>query len=188
MALLPTPEQIIPLARPLIGLARDLVLSWRRQRRPHEIYLPKQTLILLPVVQPHTLRWTVGGDGQRPATHITGTLQATNTSKFNVRPSGIQLRRPRPAKIVNRSLFTAGDDNMIPAGSIGAIHFSFMVSPIIGTQGLPLNATISILDQFGNKHILRSLMFQYAGPEAPPIARGWEIWKHRRHERPTARV
>jgi hypothetical protein len=44
----------------------------------------------------------------------------------------------------------------------------FFVTPVVGTPGRPLTATISVLDQFGNEHVMRDLQFKFMGPEMLP--------------------
>jgi hypothetical protein len=58
--------------------------------------------------------------------------------------------------------------HLIPAGHIGELSFMFFVTPVVGTPGRPLTATISVLDQFGNDHVMRDLQFKFMGPEKLP--------------------
>jgi hypothetical protein len=54
---------------------------------------------------------------------------------------------------------------MIPVGRLWEAGFTSFVTPVTGTPGQPLSATISILDQFGNEHVLPDLKFKFEGPE-----------------------
>lgn len=171
-------EQLIPFIKPLFdGLrsARDFFKRDTAKDTPHGIKIPKQTLILLPDINPHQLRWGLGKVGDKPAMQITGTLQATNTSPYAIRIGGIKLLEPSGGELVTRMVTVENPEtgmhsqrNMIQPGYIGEIAFLFFLTPVIATPGRPLIGALSITDQFGNEHIVRHLQFMFFGPEKLP--------------------
>lgn len=171
-------EHLIPLIKPLFDGLRSARDCFRRdpdKRSRHAIKIPKQTLILLPPIGPHLLRWGLGRAGDKPAMQITGSLQATNTSSYAIRVSGIKLMEPHGGDIVTRMATVEDPEtgmhspkNMIRPGFIGEISFMFFITPVIAQPGQPLKGRISITDQFGNEHVLGDLQFLFIGPEKLP--------------------
>jgi hypothetical protein len=169
-------EQFIPFIKPLFDGLRAARDFFRRDRRPeHAIGIPQKTLILLPDVHTHALRWCLGKAGEKEAMQISGSLQGTNTSRYAVRAADIKLLEPTRVAVLTQTI-TIGDPesgmhstwHLIPAGHIGELSFMFFVTPVVGTPGRPLTATISVLDQFGNEHVMRDLQFKFMGPEKLP--------------------
>ena len=98
---------------------------------------------------------------------INGDLQATNTSNYNIRLAGIKLLEPAGVEILAQMALVkdhktgySSPDYLIPTRSIGDVGFMFFAVPATGVPGKPLKAAISILDQFGNEHVLRKLYWQ----------------------------
>jgi hypothetical protein len=163
-------EQFIPFIKPLFdGLrsARDLFKRDHKKSSDHDLDIPKKTLILLPGIRPHALRWSPGTMGTTAMMHLHGELQATNTSRYNIRPSGLKLLEPQGVEVANSVLLMEGPDDLIQNRAIGRIIIGFFLKPI-GQTAKPFKATVSIQDQFGNEHIVKDLMFKYAGSEPPP--------------------
>jgi hypothetical protein len=171
-------EQFIPFLKPLFdGLRsmRDFFTSSKKKESEHSIQIPKKTLILLPDNHPLALIWSLANSGNQHGMQITGRLQATNTSEFGIRAAGIKLLEPTDVEVVTHML-TAKDQesrlhsskHLIPSRSIGELSFLFIVVPRRGIPGKPLRVAISILDQFGNEHVVRGLECKYLGPEQPP--------------------
>jgi hypothetical protein len=151
--------------------ARDFFKSLASKKSSHSIQIPTQTLILLPDARPYALRWGLGKNGAKELMQIDGE-QATNTSPYAIRAAGVRLLKPKRVDIVFHMITVQAPrsamhsaKNLIQAGCIGEIFFMFIVTPVTGMAGRPLRATISILDQFGNEHILRDLEFKFIGPE-----------------------
>jgi hypothetical protein len=117
----------------------------------------------------------LGKAGEKDATQIGGILQGTNTSRYAIRAAGIKLLKPTGVDVLTQTI-TVGDAesgmhstrHLIPAGHIGELSIRFFVTPVTGIPGKPLAATISVLDQFGNEHVLRDLQFKFIGPEKLP--------------------
>lgn len=168
-------EQFIPFVKPLFdGLrsARDFFTSGKPKKSEHSIDIPKQTLILLPEVNSHTLLWSRAKWGDKEGMQINGRLQATNTSPFGIRAAGVRLLSPAGVEPIMQTVATKDHDSgvydsrhLIPARSIGDLIFNFHVVPVIGTPGERLAIAISVLDQFGNEHIRRNLECRYIGSE-----------------------
>ena len=168
-------EQVIPFIKPLFdGLrsARGFFTRSKPKKSEHSIDIPKQTLILLPDVNPHALRWSRAKWGDKEGMQINGRLQATNTSPFGIRAAGIRLLSPAGVEPIMQMVSTKDHDSgvydtkhLIPARSIGDLIFNLHVMPITGTLGEPLTIAISVLDQFGNEHVRRNLECRYIGPE-----------------------
>jgi hypothetical protein len=117
----------------------------------------------------------LGKAGSREGTQISGHLQATNTSKFHIRASGIKLLEPADVEVLTHMVWVKDPEtgmhsyeHFIQTRSIAKLSFMFFVVPVRGVPGTPLTATIPILDQFGNEHVVRDLEFKYVGPEKTP--------------------
>ena len=106
---------------------------------------------------------------------ISGELQATNTSKFNIRAAGIRLLEPSEVEVLTY-MVSVEDPNtgmhsyehFIRFGSIGELTFMFFAVPVRGIPDKPLRVAISVLDQFGNEHVVRDLECKFVGPEKMP--------------------
>jgi hypothetical protein len=180
-------EQFIPFIKPLFdGLrsARDFFTRDKTKKPEHSIEIPKKTLILIPGIQPTSLLWGLGKAGAKGGMQINGDLQATNTSNYNIRLAGIKLLEPAGVEILAQMALVkdhktgySSSDYLIPTRSIGDVGFMFFAVPATGVPGKPLKAAISILDQFGNEHVLRNLICKYIGPEEPSP----ELASHRWH-------
>jgi hypothetical protein len=137
----------------------------------HSIEIPRKTLILLPDVYPHALRWGLAKVGDKDGMQLTGHLQATNTSKYGIRASGIRLIEPTGVEIFTQ-IVSIGDPEtgiydpkyLIPARSIGELNFMFIVIAVTSKPGTTLTVTIAVLDQFGNEHVVRDLQLRFIGP------------------------
>jgi hypothetical protein len=169
-------EQFIPFIKPLFdGLrsARDFFKSGASKKSTHSIQIPKQTLILLPDNKPYALQWSLGKYGAKEAMQIDGVLQATNTSPYAIRPADIRLLKPKRLDVLHHmvavtayeSRMQSAEENLIQAGHIGQISFMIVVTPVKAVAGKPLRATIVMLDQFRNEHVVRNLEFKFIGLE-----------------------
>ena len=168
-------EQFLPFLKPVLDGLRSVGDWYKRLRRPkHGMVIPKQTLILLPSASggPYALHWGLGNAGNVQGMQIGGRLQATNTSSYGVRCSGLKLLKPKGVELFTQHLSvldpetgTSSSIVMIPSRSIGELSFLFFVTPVTATPGKTLVASIAVVDQFGNEHSLRNLQFKYLGPE-----------------------
>jgi hypothetical protein len=156
-------EQFIPFIKPLFeGMrsARDFfVRNPDRKKSGHAIEIPKKTLIFLPQIHPLAVAWGLAKIGEKPGMQITAKLQATNTSKYGIRPSGAKLLDPKGVEVVQHMLLVEEPDSgihrstdIIPPRSIGRVSVHFIAMPLAGTPGRTLPVKILILDQFGNEH------------------------------------
>jgi hypothetical protein len=156
-------EQFIPFIKPLFEGMRSARDFFRRnpdrKKSDHGIEIPKKTLIFLPEIHPFALAWCLAKIAEKPGMQITARLQATNTSKYGIRPSGVKLLDPKGVEIIQHMLLADEPDNgmygstdIIPPRSIGRVALRFIVTPVTATPGQPLKAKILILDQFGNEH------------------------------------
>jgi hypothetical protein len=162
-------EQFIPYIKPLIEGTRTLRDFFRRtpdrKKSDHAIEIPKKTLIFLPEIHPFALAWGLAKIGEKTGMQITARLQATNTSKYGIRPSGAKLLNPKRVEIVQHMLCVDQPDSgmyastdIIPPRSIGRIALHFIATPVTATPGQSLQAKILILDQFGNEHPDKTLV------------------------------
>lgn len=137
-------EQFIPFIKPLFeGMrsARDLFRrNPDRKKSGHAIEIPKKTLIFLPEIHPFALAWGLAKIGEKPGMQIIARLQATNTSKYGIRPSGAKLLDPKGVEIIQHMLSLEDPDttNIIPARSIGRISLHFIVTPVTARPGQSL--------------------------------------------------
>jgi hypothetical protein len=173
-------EQFIPLLKPLFdGMrsARDLFRRDPDRKKlaaehasEHAIEIPKKTLIFLPEIHPFAVAWSLAKIRETPAMQITARLQATNTSKYGIRPSAAKLVEPNDVEIVQQMVHTQDPDsgmygtNIIPPHSIGQVSLVFIVTPLTTTPGQSLKTSLLILDQFGNEHAVH-LEHKFIGPE-----------------------
>jgi hypothetical protein len=150
---------------------RDLFKRGASEKSVHCIQIPKQSLILLPGIHPYALKWGLGKHGGTEAMQISGVFRATNTFPYVIRAAGIRLLEPRGVDIVAQMVTVDSargmhhSKNLIRAGQIGGIQFMFLVTPVKGVAGRPLRASIFILDQFDNKHVVPDLEFKLISPE-----------------------
>jgi hypothetical protein len=168
-------EQLIKQLFDGLRLARGFFRPGGKHQSEHYIDIPKKTLILMPDMSQYALRWGLGKAGDEEAMQISGTLQATNISRYAIRAAGIKLLHPRDLVILTRIVTTQDPEsrmhstgNLIAPGYIGDLSFMFFVTPAITMPGMPLIAAIAILDQFGNEHVIRDLEFKFIGPHKLP--------------------
>jgi len=128
------------------------------------IEVPSKTMVLMPVSRPNALWWHMGSMGDQPAMQIVGDLNVTNISKQGVFVMGTKLRKP---KTTGKALVRAHDSSMysskhvIPQGAVSDLRFDFFVQPPVCEKDKPFKADVAIIDQYGNEHWLKGLVFPY---------------------------
>lgn len=146
--------------------------KWQRlfgsNTSPNEFPIPKRSLILQPARHPRTCRWHEGTTGQddqrRPIMFIVGGFTVTNITKYNVVITGAKMRRPR---MRGSAMTKAHDQNLydsrhhIPPGALTEVHFDFIIDPPIRLKGEAFSADIAIVDQFGNDHWEKKVIFPF---------------------------
>jgi hypothetical protein len=146
------------------GFFKWVMNLYRRIHQPSStnIKIPKKTVILIPV--PNGLWWHMGGRGDKPVMQIVGDLNVTNISNYGVYLKGIRLRKPRTdGHVVVRSQKSdIYGDYMIPRGAISDLRFDLWVEPPVSEKGTPFKGDVTIIDQFGNEHWLKRLIFPYS--------------------------
>jgi len=171
-------EQFIPFIKPLFeGLrsARDFLARNPDRKTDHDIQIPKQTLIVMPEGRINALWWGMGTAAGKPAMQIVGDFQATNTSHYAIRISGMNFIRPRNVEVLLQRVTVEdaktgmhSSKNFIPKRAIGELRMMFFIAPPICHDGETLVTDISFIDQFNNEHVLNDLRFRHIGPAKQP--------------------
>jgi hypothetical protein len=170
-------EQFIPFIKPLFDGLRSAKDFFHRDRRQseHALEIPKQTLIIMPEARMSALWWGMGTANAKPAMQIVGDFQATNTSPYAIRISGIELLRPHNLEILMQMIMVDdiqtglyGSKNLIPSSAIGELRVMFFIAPPVCAEGEIFAADLSFRDQFNNQHVLKGLQFRHIGPAQQP--------------------
>jgi hypothetical protein len=154
---------IIAIVESITGFFRRLL---RKFKNPNALSIPAKTLVLLAIPSEGGNKWCMGSLNNSPAMQIYGGCYATNTTTLDIQPVAAILRKPyqlsdvRVKKSDSDGHESYGSYN-IPSAATTIIIFDFLVAPPIRKQGEQFIADIAILDQFGNKHWIKGMIFGY---------------------------
>lgn len=126
--------------------------------------IPSKTLVLITAIRQDALWWHMGAMGGKPAMQVVGDLNVTNVSKMEVEVMGAKLRKPRTvgnAIVTVLNSHTFNGRNRIPRTGVRDLRFDFFVQPPVCAAGKPFKGDVAIVDQFGNEHWLKGLIFVY---------------------------
>lgn len=144
-----------------------VMLSRRRLPRPE---IPRETIRIVP--QPAGHRWHMGSVASRPAMQVVSDWFITNITNQPIHLVGAHITRPRTNGFVlvrhpQRNIY---GPYVIPPGFTTEATADFWIQPPVRKVGQDFKATIVIVDQFGNKHAVRKVLFRSIRPPAPQQA------------------
>jgi hypothetical protein len=128
------------------------------------IEIPSKTLILLPISRQNALWWQMVLMGDQPAMQINGALNATNISEYGIVVVGAKLRKPKAighVLVSSHDSYMCSSKQVIQKGAVSGLSFDFLIQPPVCKKNKSFKADVAIIDQFGNEHWLKGLVFQY---------------------------
>jgi hypothetical protein len=98
-----------------------------------------------------------------PAMQIVGRWYVTNITTSDVRVLAARLRRRSPTGMVaTRDIESNRLGRVsIPPGDTSEVSVDFWVQPPVRREGEEFRATVVLIDQFGNEHEVRNVVFKY---------------------------
>jgi len=164
-----TPPASLP-DRTMAKLAEHLgrFATWLADK--YGLNFPRRTLRV--PVSPSWARWHLGGMNGKPAMQIMADFAVTNITDQHVRVMGATLHTPRTTGDVStKELDTSYSSNgwPIPPGETTWVRVHFWVPRLVCGAKKDLRSSVTLLDQFGNKHKVRRVRFRSdaARPPAP---------------------
>ncbi|WP_434717186.1 hypothetical protein P5X00_40025 (plasmid) [Paraburkholderia sp. A2RO-4L] len=149
------------------------LLSWltgRLKDKDAAQGLPKRTIVAVQQSQINALWWHLGRMGDRPMVQVVGDFNTTNVWTDNVRLTGAILRYRHWGF---RSHTVRGDASVkdlrsaysgnypIPPNEMTRVRVGFHYLLKHRTPGKRFRADLAIIDQFGNHHWIRGLVFRH---------------------------
>ena len=128
--------------------------------------IPRETIRV--VKHSRENRWNLGKINRQPAMQINGHLYVTNIYNNNVRILSVQIINPRKARknCVRNNVLTRhykndiyGSYELLP-NITSELSIDFWIQPPIINEDKDLKLTIALVDQFGNKHKIKNLLFE----------------------------
>jgi hypothetical protein len=132
--------------------------------------IPRETLRFVPAL--HGNRWHMGSFNERPAMQVVGDWRVTNIARLPVHLLHARLVKPATTGSV---MVTEPDRRVvstdpIPPGATTWASVLFWVQPPVRRVGENFTATVVIVDQFGNEHRLKKVVFKGPRPTEPEQA------------------
>jgi hypothetical protein len=129
------------------------------------IYLeiPKRTIIIAPRSSNHNTWWHMGSVANKPAMQVVGRFQVTNITKYAVILSAVKMKKPRYMGTVMVTDSESDYHGMyqVPPGGFTDLSFDFWIVPPFKKQGDTFSSDVAVLDQFGNEHWIKNIIFKY---------------------------
>lgn len=138
------------------------VLSRPWQRiRTRSGSVPTKTITVLP--QPNGLWWHMGSRSGKEAMQVVANLYATNLTGRSLHLLETYIARPRTQGNVlvrhpTGDIF--GQYPIVPRGT-SELSCIYWIVPPVRKKEKRLKATLILLDQYGSKHVLRRMHFDY---------------------------
>ena len=134
--------------------------SWQRIRA-RSGSVPTKTITVLP--QPNGLWWHMGSRSGKEAMQVVADLYATNLTGRSLHLLETYIARPRTQGNVlvrhpTGDIF--GQYPIVPGGP-SELSCIYWIVPPVRKKEKRLKATLIFLDQYGNKHVLRRMHFDY---------------------------
>ncbi|NQY74403.1 MAG: hypothetical protein HRT90_06525 [Candidatus Margulisbacteria bacterium] len=126
--------------------------------------IPKKTIIVAPNPNPHDTWWHMGSQGiNEPTMQISGSYQVTNITEDNINLSAVEMKKPNVMGniIVKDSKSHYYGSYPIPSKYLTDISFDFLIKPPFKKTGESFKADVAIIDQFGNEHWIKGIVFVY---------------------------
>lgn len=151
--------------------------EWMKRKTHAGFSMPHDTLRLAAKMQ-GSCWWHMGKRGDDPTMQVVGSVFATNVSNVPVRLPQIELRygffgRHR----VSGMVMVANDERQrmygmhdIPPGETRDVTFDFWVfPPVAKSEADFIVHSVTIIDQFGNRHMMKRVQFSSDAANAPII-------------------
>lgn len=125
-------------------------------------HVPKKTMIF--VVDPKECWWHLGQSGKKPITQILCHFEVINiTPDLEVLPIVAMLNKSKTYGHVSIKEWKSGSwgSYMIPAKAITEANIDFWVPDIICKDEKVFKSSITIFDQFNNKHVINDVIFRH---------------------------
>jgi hypothetical protein len=124
-------------------------VTWRKLR--YNSY-PRDTIRV--VKHPDPSWWHMGSVSGEPAMQVVGTWYVTNITDTAVRVLAARLENPRRDGTVSLT-------QPISPGDTTRVATDFWVSPPVRSEGQEFRATVVLVDQYGNEHRVKNVVFRY---------------------------
>jgi hypothetical protein len=129
--------------------------------------IPNKTMKIVPQI--HGFKWSEGSSSGKPAMFLHAHLNVTNITRGPIRLLAARIKRPcTDGEILIRhpTDICFGNYPVLP-GRTTDVHLEFRVMPPVRKPGENLKAKLFLIDQFGNKHKIRGIVFQGPRPNQP---------------------
>lgn len=149
--------------------------EWQRRRSHHGFVIPRKTLQIAQKTKGNCW-WAMGKRGDDPTMQVVGSFFISNVSPIPVRVPQVELRygflgrkRVNGMVMVPRS----AEDNLhgfydIPPNETRNAPFDFWVYPPVAKVREDFIAhSVTLIDQFGNRHSVRGVIFGYLDADQP---------------------
>jgi len=126
--------------------------------------IPSKTIIILPSQQRKDFWWHMGSHSNKPAMQIVGNFAVTNITKYNIYLVSIKMNKPFAkgnVLVKNSTSECYGSYEILPGGTT-EITFDFWIVPPKKKENDTFKADIALIDQFGNEHWKKGIVFQYS--------------------------
>jgi len=148
-----------------------LVRAWHFVTRC-EPRVPRESIRILP--QMRGCWWRNGSVSGKPAMHIVGGWHVTNITGDNVRLLGAKLLKPKTEGHVltrhpHENIF--GLYPTLP-GETTEVDSDFWVMPPVRKEGEDFKTSVVLIDQFGNEHKIKNVVFAGPKPKEPKQEEG----------------
>jgi hypothetical protein len=139
---------------------------WATRYRPR---IPRKTLSIWPMRRYPLMsdqRWRTASVGDQPVMQIVSEWQVTNLAKKAIHIHRVRIRQPRKARTDGEVYMidpqtNLADDVMLAPRSSAEVLTQFFVHPPVCQEGEDFKAKIVFIDQFGNKHKTKWIVFKY---------------------------
>jgi hypothetical protein len=138
-----------------------------RPKAPGSLDIPTETVRVLRK-SPNEIWWHMGAVGADPSMQIVCGLNITNISKLPIYVQSVELSYGwRGRKRIHGHILIQGEKQFygsypIPPGAMRGAHVNFWIYPPVKKANETFSArSVSLTDQFGNRHSLRDITFKY---------------------------
>ena len=126
----------------------------------HPPHVPRKTVRIVPKAQRN--RWEMGSIDGRPAMRVVGHCYVTNITDISIFLLQAYIVRPRIdgsvcVRHAERNIF--GTYPILPK-TVSEVIIDFFVEPAVCKEAKDFKATIVFVDQFGNKHNIKKVIFK----------------------------
>lgn len=129
--------------------------------------VPRETIRVLPQI--HGCFWGNGSVSGKPAMQVVGKWHVTNITGDNVLLLGVKTLKPRTEGHVltrhpRENIF--GSYPILP-GETTEVSSDFWIVPPMRKEGEDLRTSVVLIDQYGNEHKIKNVVFKGPKPKEP---------------------